>query len=218
MNLANIFRHPASPYVAPFALFLILTEIGRWIPGSLLWIYPVKTALAGVMLVWFRRAYSEVKLEFSWLAIAVGLVVFMLWIGTEGYYPLLSESQAISPYELTEGIWYGALAWIGIRLFGAAVIVPIMEELFWRSFLLRYLINTDFKQVTLGTFSWYSLIWTVLLFGLEHQRWLAGIGAGILYTLLLYRTKSLSACILAHAITNLALGIYVLLTRHWEYW
>ncbi len=142
----------------------------------------------------------------------------MLWIGTEGYYPLLSESQAISPYKLTEGIWYGAMAWIGIRLFGAVVIVPVMEELFWRSFLLRYLINTDFKQVTLGTFSWYSLIWTVLLFGLEHQRWLAGIGAGILYTLLLYRTKSLSACILAHAITNLALGIYVLLTGYWEYW
>ncbi len=95
MNLANIFRYPASPYVAPFALFLLLTEIGRWIPGSLLWIYPAKTALAGVLLVWFRRAYSEVKLEFSWLAIAVGLVVFMLWIGTEGTYPLLSESQAI---------------------------------------------------------------------------------------------------------------------------
>ncbi len=218
MNLANIFRHPASPYVAPFALFLLLTEIVRWIPGSLLWIYPAKTALAGVLLVWFRRTYSELKLEFSWLAIAVGLVVFMLWIGTEGYYPLLSESQTISPYKLTEGIWYGAMAWIGIRLFGSVVIVPIMEELFWRSFLLRYLINPDFKQVTLGTFSWYSLIWTVLLFGLEHQRWLAGIAAGILYTLLLYRTKSLSACILAHAITNLALGIYVLLTGHREYW
>ena len=110
------------------------------------------------------------------------------------------------------------MAWISIRLFGAVVIVPIMEELFWRSFLLRYLINTEFKQVTLGTFNWFSLVWTVLLFGQEHQRWLAGIGAGILYTLLLYRTKSLSACILAHAITNLALGIYVLLTGHWEYW
>ena len=110
------------------------------------------------------------------------------------------------------------MAWISIRLFGAVVIVPIMEELFWRSFLLRYLINTEFKQVTLGTFNWFSLIWTVLLFGLEHQRWLAGMAAGILYTLLLYRTKSLSACILAHAITNLALGIYVLVTQHWEYW
>ena len=218
MNLANIFRHPATPYVAPFALFLLLTEISRWIPDSLLWIYPAKTLLAGVLLVWFRRAYSEVKLEFSWLAIAVGLVVFLLWIGTEGYYPLLSKPQAISPYELVEGIWYGTMAWIGIRLFGAVVIVPIMEELFWRSFLLRYLINTDFKQVTLGTFSWSSLIWTVLLFGLEHQRWLAGMIAGLLYTLLLYRTKRLSAPILAHSITNLALGIYVLLTQHWEYW
>ena len=218
MILSNAHRHPATPYVAPFALFLLLTEIGRWVPGSLLWIYPAKTFLAGVLLFWFRRAYSEVKLEFSWLAIAVGLVVFLLWIGTEGYYPLLSQSQTISPYELVKGIWYGTMAWISIRIFGAVVIVPIMEELFWRSFLLRYLINTDFKRVKLGTFDWSSLVWTVLLFGLEHQRWLAGMMAGLLYTLLLYRAKSLSACILAHSITNLALGIYVLATQHWEYW
>lgn len=218
MNISNVFRHPATPYVAPFATFLVLTEIGRWIPGSLLWIYPVKTIFAGVLLAWFRRAYFEVKFVFSWLAIAVGLGVFILWIGMEGYYPLLAKSKSISPYDLVEGIWYGAKVWIGIRLFGAVVIVPIMEELFWRSFLLRYLINTNFKQVTLGAFSWSSLLWTVLLFGLEHHRWLAGMGAGFLYTLLLYRTKRLSACILAHAITNLALGIYVLLTQQWEYW
>ena len=218
MNLSKVFRHPATAYVAPFALFLLLTEIGRWIPGSLLWIYPVKTILAGVLLVWFRRAYSEVKLEFSWLAIAVGLVIFMLWLGMEGYYPLLFKSRGVSPYEMVEGTWNGVMVWIGIRLFGAVVIVPIMEELFWRSFLLRYLINTDFRQVSLGAFSWYSLVWTVVLFGLEHERWLAGMVAGLLYTVLLYRTKSLSASILAHTTTNLALGIYVLVTQQWEYW
>jgi len=136
----------------------------------------------------------------------------------EGYYPLLSKTRGASPYEMVEGTWNGAMVWIGIRLFGAVVIVPIMEELFWRSFLLRYLINTDFKQVSIGAFSWSSLVWTVLLFGMEHQRWLAAMVAGLFYTVLLYRTKSLSASILAHATTNLALGIYVLVTQQWEYW
>jgi CAAX prenyl protease-like protein len=93
-----------------------------------------------------------------------------------------------------------------------------MEELFWRSFLLRYLINPDFKKVPIGTFSLFSFVSTVVLFGLEHHRWLPGIIAGIIYTLLLYRKKELFDCILSHAITNLVLGIYVIMTHQWRYW
>jgi hypothetical protein len=79
-------------------------------------------------------------------------------------------------------------------------------------------VNPDFHKVPLGTFSWTSLGITVALFGVEHNQWLAGLVAGLLYTLLLYRTKLLFACILAHAVTNLLLGIYVLNTQQWQYW
>jgi CAAX prenyl protease-like protein len=93
-----------------------------------------------------------------------------------------------------------------------------MEELFWRSFLLRYLIQPDFRRVPLGTFTWSSFIISVALFGVEHNQWFAGIVAGLLYTLLLYRSRSLSSCILAHAVTNFLLGMYVLITQEWQYW
>jgi len=211
----GLLGHPAAPYVLPFAVFLVLTELSRWIPGGLLWLYPLKTVLVGVLLLWFRHAYSEIKLGFSLLALIVGALVFVLWVPLYGGPLLLSEPEIINPYALA-GQW--ATPWIATRLFGAVVIVPIMEELFWRSFLLRYLVNPDFRQVPLGTFTWFSLVISTLLFGIEHHQWVAGIVAGLAYTLLLYRTKSLFACVLAHAVTNFLLGIYVLDTYQWQYW
>ncbi len=111
-----------------------------------------------------------------------------------------------------------AYAWIAIRLFGASVVVPIMEELFWRGFIIRWIINADFRRVNIGRFTWTSFITTSVLFGLEHNRWCVGILAGVLYNLLLYRTKSLYACIIAHGITNLGLGVYVITAHQWAFW
>ena len=104
------------------------------------------------------------------------------------------------------------------RIFGAALVVPIMEELFWRSFMLRYIITADFATVKVGTFSLTSFIICAVLFGLEHNMFLAGIMAGSCYSLLLYWTKSIFQCILAHAVTNLVLGIYVLQSGYWKFW
>ena len=78
--MLTLLSHPVIPYVLPFAVFLFLTELARWVPNSLLWVYPVKTIVAGGLLLWFRKTYSEIKPDFSLLAIAVGVVVFLLWI------------------------------------------------------------------------------------------------------------------------------------------
>ena len=214
-NTTTLFSNPAVPYVLPFAVFLLLTELARWLPDSVLWLYPLKTVAAGALLVWFWRTYEEINWEFSWLAIATGIAVFVLWVPLYGGYLLLNEPTIINPYELA-GKW--AIPWISIRFVGSTIVVPIMEELFWRSFLLRYLIQSDFRQLPLGTFTWSSFIISTALFGAEHNQWFAGIVAGALYTLLLYQSRSLSSCILAHAVTNLLLGVYVLATEEWQYW
>ena len=210
-------RHPIFPYVIPFGTFLLLTGLASLIPGSVVWLYPIKTVIVGVLLFTFRRTYTEIKPKVSVLAIVAGLFVLVLWVLPEGHYPTLGQPKEFNPFDkFTSQSWI--FVWIAFRLIGAAVVVPIMEELFWRSFLLRYLINPDFKQVPIGTFSWLSFGGTVVLFGLEHYQWLPGIVAGIIYTLLLYRRKELFDCIIAHAITNLTLGIFVLVTHQWVYW
>jgi CAAX prenyl protease-like protein len=213
--MSSIQTHPTVPYILPFVVFLLLTELARWLPNGQLWLYPLKTVLAGLLLLWFRKTYSEITPGFSLLAFAVGILVFVLWIPLYGGYFLLGEPTIVNPYDLAGGL---ALPWIAVRLFGSSVVVPIMEELFWRSFLLRYLVNPDFRQVPLGTFTPSAFAISVALFGVEHNQWFAGMVAGALYTLLLARTKSLCSCIIAHAVTNFLLGLYVLITGHWQYW
>lgn len=105
-----------------------------------------------------------------------------------------------------------------VRLAGAALVVPLMEELFWRSFLLRWLVRPDFRRVSLGTFTVQSFLIATVLFGLEHNLWLSGLVAGVAYTALLYRSKNLWSCIVAHGVTNLALGVHVLVTQQWHWW
>lgn len=208
-------RHAALPYVAPFVIFLLLTEVSRWFPGSQFWIYPLKTAVAAGLLWWFRSAYGDLRVRWSWVAVGVGLLVLGLWIPLSHDRLLLTSQSPVSPWEVAGG-W--AVPWIAVRLAGSALVVPVMEELFWRSFLPRYLVNPDFARVPIGAYTPSAFIVSSVLFGVEHNQWVAGIMAGVAYAWLLHRTRSVPQCILAHAVTNGLLGVYVLVTGDWRFW
>jgi len=204
------------PYVLPFAVFLILTSAGGWFENGTYIIYPIKTVLVAALLFFYRKKYyDDIKLNFSLLAVLTGFIVFLLWVLPEGFYPKISHSS-FNPYKFNN--LNLAYFLIFFRLFGASVVVPVFEELFWRSFLVRYIINPDFKKVAMGEFTWVSFVLTVLLFGSEHNEWLVGIFAGVVYNCLLYYKKDLFSCILAHGVTNFILGVYVLKTQSWYFW
>ena len=98
------------------------------------------------------------------------------------------------------------------------LVVPLMEELFWRGFLIRWLINEDFKRVPIGAFTWSSFFITTVLFGAEHHEWLAGVICGGLYNWLLYARRNLVSCVIAHVVSNAALAAWVLTTGDWRFW
>jgi uncharacterized protein len=209
-------RYPWLPYVAPFVLFVALTGVQQAAPGSVAWVYPLKTVLTGALIVALARWLKAPEPPFVLIAAAVGVAVLAVWILSDGLYPLIAASPAFDPYrELPRSQAY---AWIGFRLLGAAIVVPIAEEFFWRGFLIRWLVKADFRSVEMGTFTWYSFLATSVLFAVEHDRWLSGLIAGVAYNVLYYRTRSLKACILAHGLTNLGLGIYVLVGQQWRFW
>ena len=207
----------ATPYVLPFAIFVVLTELGRWVPGSVVWIYPVKTLVAAALMWRFRASYPELRWEsrHAALAVGVGVLVLGLWIPLSHERLSLATPIAVNAWGLA-GAW--GWPWVIVRLLGSALVVPVMEELFWRSFLPRYLINPDFERVPLGVFTVSSLLISVALFGVEHNQWVAGVMAGLAYAWLLRHTRSLPACILAHGVTNGLLGAYVLATGAWQFW
>ncbi len=203
------------PYVVPFIVFLVLTYAGSWLPHGTYILYPIKTLVVGALLYYYRKSYPEITVNFSWIAPLVGILVFVIWVLPEGKYPQIGSSE-FNPYTFGKG-WI-AYFLIIFRLMGAVIVVPIFEELFWRSFAIRWLINENFTRISIGTFTWFSCIAIVLGFGFEHHRWLVGLLAGIFYNALLYYKKDLFSCIIAHAVTNLLLGIYVLMTQQWIFW
>ena len=208
----------AAPYVLPFALFAVLTYLTGILGLHPAVGYTVKTVLVAGCLLYFRDAYrSEIRLRIRPLDIAAGILVFLVWIGIEGLYPQLGSSAGFDPYAVSGGS-VATTSSIAIRLIGAVLVVPVMEELFWRSFAMRFLIDSNFLAVALGRFTWFSFLLVALAFGLEHHRWLPGIIAGLVYGGLLCRSKNLFSPILAHGITNLLLGVYVLYTQQWYFW
>lgn len=186
--------------------------------------YPLRTVVVLGALWWFRKEYDELQWEKGGgpvmrpmlEAIGMGLLVFVLWIQMDwGWATMGDGGEAYDPRKLPPaGYW----AFIAVRIFGASVVVAVFEELFWRSFIIRYIINPDFTKVAIGAFTWTSFLISAALFGAEHHLWLAGIMAGLLYNLLLYRTRHLFYLVLAHGITNFCLGIYVVTTGSWRFW
>jgi len=221
--LQRIFRAPWFPYVAPFVAFILLTYGGGHWPSAAHFWYLAKTVVVGVMLWSFRRHYPELRPGGSggnWaIAALVGGVVLAVWVAPERLLAplMMGDPSGFDPHAFGLGT---GLTWavIGVRLFGASVVVPVMEELFWRSFLMRYLIEADFKRVAVGTFSAFSFVVVAVAFGFEHHRWLVGIFAGIAYGALLVWRRDLFTCVLAHGVTNLGLGIYVIKTGQWNFW
>lgn len=205
-----------APHTLPFAVFALATiaTSALDLPKGLA--YASKTVLTGACLVWAWNGFrEEIRFQFSWAAVVAGILVFALWVGLDDLYPHIGQS-AFNPYQEADGNAVYVL--IAFRLIGAVLVVPVMEEVFWRSFALRFIVRTDFRAVPLGRFSWYPFVLIAVLFGLEHHRWLAGILAGVVYAWLLYRSKNLFAPTLSHAVTNLLLGAYVLCSGEWSFW
>ncbi len=204
------------PYIVPFILFAAITYVAPALNLSAGISYTLKTVLVGAAIYYYRDIFRyEIQPKFSLTAVFAGILVFIIWVLPDGLYPHIGHSE-FNPYDQASGAAVYYL--LAIRMAGAALVVPIMEELFWRSFALRFLIQSDFKSVPLGAFSWFSFIVISVAFGLEHHRWLVGIVAGMIYAWTLYRSKNLFEPILAHAVTNFLLGIYVIQTGSWSFW
>lgn len=208
-------------YWAPIVLFGVLTLAESYLPVSTYPIaYLIKVLVVTSALVMFRKPLSDIRVDARLIpaSVAVGLAVFAVWVLADEVLvvPRLGSRTAFDPTVLREsGYW---MPFIALRLFGLTAMVPVMEEIFWRSFLLRYLTATDFERLPVGTFSASALWIVVAASALAHPEWLVAIVAGLAYALWLRRTGSLFAAVVAHAATNAALGAYVISTEEWHYW
>lgn len=205
--------------VAPFVIFLVLTFCqGQLGPASAYWFYFAKTLVA-VWLIWeVYPLVSEMRWAMSWEAVAIGIGVFILWVGINPFYPQFKGSALWNPH--VQFSQNPALAWmmIVVRILGSTLVVPPLEEVFYRSFLYRYVAKPDFLSVPLNRFVPLSFFATAAIFGFSHFQWLAGILCGMAYQWLVLRKNRLGDAMTAHAITNLLLGIWVVWRGAWNFW
>lgn len=209
---------PALVRAAPFVLFAGLTACqGLLGESSRYWFYLAKTILGAWMLWIIRPFIVELKWEFSWASLGVGVGVFGFWIGLDDLYPKpFSHDNPWNPH-----VEFGpGLAWlfITIRVVGSTLVVPPLEEIFYRSFLYRYVAKADFLSVPLNDFRWMPFLVTAISFGLTHHEWLAGILCACAYQGLVCRQNRLGGAIAAHAITNFLLGGWVVWKGAWHFW
>ena len=218
-------QYPAIRFVAPFALFIVLLGVRSHFGWDLKWEYPFQALAVAVVVLLVSLPVIPFRLVRPWSSVAIGAGVFLIWIGPDLLWPLYRH------HRIFENSLMGAAAsslppglrsdrmFLAFRFWGTAILVPIIEELFWRGWLMRYLINPDFEKVPAGTYSAMAVWTSAGLFATEHgPYWDVGLLAGLIYNLWMVRTRNLMDCMLAHAVTNACLAIYVAGFGHWEYW
>ncbi|WP_442496777.1 exosortase E/protease, VPEID-CTERM system [Methylobacter sp. sgz302048] len=178
-------------------------------------LYPVRVAAIAVALYYFRDAYKGLGWSWSWQALLIGTAVFLIWMLLEPDADSSKTALSQGLAELTSG---SAVIWLAFRVIGSAIAVPLAEELAFRGYLIRKLTAKDFENVPLGQFSWFSFMATSVLFGLMHERWVAGILAGMGYALALYRRGQLGDAVIAHMTTNALIAVFVLTQAKWSLW
>jgi len=217
-------RSATAAYIGPFVVFVGVMALEHTLLPNSQVLYPVRfiAALAAILYFWWGRL--DLRPSQPLASIAIGLAVFVIWVAPDRLFhyrhfwlfdnSIVGSASSSIPANLQITFWF-----LLVRTLGSVVLVPILEELFWRGWLMRWLINQDFEKVPLGTYAPYAFWLTAVLFASEHgPYWEVGLAAGVIYNWWLIRTKTLADCILAHAVTNGVLAAYVMVGEHWQYW
>ena len=215
-------------FTLPIAIFLLLLALASllptggtafWLSSPQFWIYPAQTLICGAVLIWFWRDYHLRAPRRVALTVAIGVLVFALWIAPQAVFGFGPRLDGFNPETFAnQPVAYWAT--VLLRFLRLVVVVPLLEEIFWRGFLLRFLIDEKFHAVPVGTFSWLSFAIVTVGFGFSHSPsdYIAAFLTGALYNCVAYWTKSLASCVAAHAVTNLLLGLWIMSTRQWGFW
>ena len=216
-------------YLIPMGIFMLFTWIGSTWKQFFVPSYICKAIIVPVALLILWKHYTKIRWDHWLLGIVFGILGLVQWVGMEKllmsqdwlFWTRMSRNvvaEAFNPFEHFDSP--GAMwTFIAIRWAAASLVVPVMEELFWRDFLWRSIAApNDFKLAQVGEYDRNALLLVPLFFATVHVQWLTAIVWGFMVSLLLLRTKSLGACIIMHGVTNFFLGVYVLHTREWFFW
>jgi hypothetical protein len=217
-------RRPTLAFVAPFAVFVAILALGRAFDWPAQLVYPIRILIVAAIVIGVSRPYLSFRPSYPWASAGLGVAVFLVWIapdllfGYRHHWLFQNALTGAAASSLAPALRHDPV-FLTFRVASAVLLVPVLEELFWRGWLMRWLVKEDFLKVPLGAFSATSFWLAAVLFASEHgPYWEVGLAAGIAYNWWIVRTRNLADCILAHAVTNACLSAYVLFAAQWQYW
>ena len=224
------------PYLLPFLLYVIPTtfESSQIFGLSYEFVCTMKGVIAAVALGIFWKNYAVFRMDGVWWGVICGVVGLLLWIGLdrvqssiliEGIpgaellkkWLLPGERVGFNPWS-EGGPSTAQLLFVLVRILELTLIVPVVEEFFWRGFLSRYLISEQFQLVGEGTFTRLSFLSVTVIFALMHTEILAALAWCALINFLYWHTRNIWSCVVMHGVTNGLLAVYILLTGNWQLW
>lgn len=217
-------RSATFAYVAPFAAFVGIMAIEHSLLPNPKILYPIRFFVVLAVILFVSLPYLGRRPTKPLASIVIGVVVFLIWIapdrlfGYRGYWlfnnPITGFASTSLPKDMQSTPWF-----LVLRTASSMALVPVIEELFWRGWLMRWLINPHFEKVPMGTYAPAAFWIVAALFASEHgPYWEVGLIAGVIFNWWMIRTRNLADCILAHSVTNAILAAYVVATGQWQYW
>ncbi len=234
--LASLVKaEPRAPLVAPYMAYLLLLAAGDLFPVNLSWLaMSLHMGLVAWVICLFRRHYPTLGRAHWPIAVVGGLLAAWGWVAGQHFLSgkivagydlggrLLFYPGEASPYDPHTDFGDGAAFWVHVvlKITRACTVVPVVEELFWRGFILHAFVNWHRpEEVPWGRFSWLAMVGSALLSTMQHpDNWGVSIGCWLLFNALFYWTKSLRCLMIMHGVTNLALYVYVVRSGDWQFW
>jgi hypothetical protein len=205
-------------------------------------VYTLKIILTVAAIIFVLPGYREFPLRVSRLAVLVGMVGIVVWVGLWNLHlerdylqpflqdrvqPLLKPvgldwiistgiRSAFNPFERIQGHPAWAWGFLAIRFFGLVAVVPVIEEFFLRGFLMRFVTDATWWKVPMGKGNVLAVVLATLVPVAMHPAEL--LAAAVWFSMITWmyvRTRNIWDCVVAHAVTNLLLGIYVVATGEW---
>lgn len=213
-----------AAFTAPFLAYVSLMAIEQLFGLPLAIFYPLRCLVAAGLILWLSRPYFSLRPSRLIASTLVGAAVFLIWIGPDVLFhyrhfwlfenSLFGHVGSSVPPDLK-----ASLSFRIVRSAGCTLLVPVIEELFWRGWMMRWLIDFHFTKVKLGAYTPAAFWIVAAIFASEHGPfWEVGLAAGILYNWWMVRTHNLGDCVVAHSVTNGLLSLYVLAADQWQYW
>jgi exosortase E/protease (VPEID-CTERM system) len=214
---ASVTSNATALYLAPFLAILAASLVSRAFSVDFEWLYGIRFVAALAALWYFRREFRQMDWRFGFVGLSVGLIVFALWVTLDARFtPTASLRDHLRPAGMPSIAW---IAWLTVRVSAAVTTVPLAEELAFRGYLMRKMTSADFDVIRGRGVKIPALLLSSLAFGILHgDRWIAGAIAGACYAGCYVYKGRLGDAVLAHAVTNAALAVYVLTTGNWRLW